>query len=263
MAGAGDVELQGQRRHHWLAMLFAAGWCSACTGAMDALPRPPPRRGGVIDMNASAHRGSILDASGHYLVTSTVPASASRRAARAVGARRTDPVLAGLLGRPEEVAAVTANEATEYAILATASPTEGDGVQALRRTPCGSRRFGRAYPDGKLASSVLGFRMTLKDNEAQYGLLQAEQPGRARAASATCGATDLVNEGVSSPPKSVVSAHPGSQHPAPRGEIWPPPSRSSRPWTGRSSLTPHRRDLAMADYPGTRRYWVVAGSRRT
>jgi len=282
MAGAVDIELQGQRRRiAWLATLFAMGGLVLCVRLAQWMlfPQPLLPDGGVSDATnrIPANRGNILDASGHYLVASTVSyrISASPRLLTNKERETLAPVLAGLLGRPEEeVAAILAREDTEYAILADDVPYwTAMEVQALRKSALRlETRFGRVYPDGTLASSVLGFRMTRKDNEAQYGQEQywdAELSGRDgawRGISDLWGQQILVNEGGYEPATDgadlVLTLDRNIQRRA--EEILAAIVEEFQSVDGAIIVLDPRTGgiLAMADYPGysPERYWVVAGT---
>jgi len=179
-----EGEQQGQRRR--IVML---GTVFAVLGAVLVgrvaywmlLPQPLLDEAQSAVRNLSdrivATRGNILDCSEQYLVASTVSyrLSASPRLLSAEERDELVPVLVALLGKPEEeMRANLSRTDSEYVVLADNVPfavamqVQDLGKSALRL----ETRSGRVYPDGKLASSVLGFRMTLKDGEAQYGIEQ-------------------------------------------------------------------------------------------
>lgn len=179
-----EGEQQGQRRR--IVML---GTVFAVLGAVLVgrvaywmlLPQPLLDEAQSAVRNLSdrivATRGNLLDCSEQYLVASTVSyrLSASPRLLSAEERDELVPVLVALLGKPEEeMRANLLRTDSEYVVLADNVPfavamqVQDLGKSALRL----ETRSGRVYPDGKLASSVLGFRMTLKDGEAQYGIEQ-------------------------------------------------------------------------------------------
>jgi len=179
-----EGEQQGQRRR--IVML---GTVFAVLGAVLVgrvaywmlLPQPLLDEAQSAVRNLSdrivATRGNILDCSEQYLVASTVSYRLSASPRLLSGEERDElvPVLVALLGKPEEeMRANLSRTDSEYVVLAdnvpfaVATQVQDLGKSALRL----ETRSGRVYPDGKLASSVLGFRMTLKDGEAQYGIEQ-------------------------------------------------------------------------------------------
>lgn len=212
MAGSGDAELQGQRRRiAWLATLFAMVGLVISVRLVQWMVLPQP----LLDEAQSAvrsltnrivaTRGNVLDASGQYLAVSTVAyrVSVSPRLLTQSERDALAPVLAGLLELPEEqVATSLAREDTEYEVLADGVPFwTAMEIQDLRKSALRLEvAFGREYPDGDLASAVLGFRMTRDKGQAQYGLEQywdAELSGRDgmwRGISDLWGQQILVNE---------------------------------------------------------------------
>ncbi len=123
-----------------------------------------------------AARGAILDATGHYLVASTVryrvgvtPRLLSDRQKEVLA-----PQLAALLGKSEEeIKTLLAQNQVEYVPLANRLPAAvGFQLEDLQ-LPAFKLEvfFDRVYPDDGLAASVLGF-IGLEKREAYYGLEQ-------------------------------------------------------------------------------------------
>ncbi len=179
-----EVEQQGQRRRIvMLGTIFVLLGVVLVGRVAQWMLLPQPlldeAQSGVRNLSDRilATRGNILDASGQYLVASTVSyrLSASPRLLGKQEREELIPVLATLLGKPQdEMAANLSRTDSEYVILADDVPfSVAMQVQDLSKSALRlEARFGRVYPDDKLASSVLGFRMTMKNGEAQYGLEQ-------------------------------------------------------------------------------------------
>jgi cell division protein FtsI (penicillin-binding protein 3) len=176
------VGLQGtgqQRRIAWLAAVFGAvgvilvgrliWWQLFPNEDLIALSLSDIDRPNTIP----AARGSILDASGQYLVASTVEyrVAVSPRLLGAEQREELAPELAAILGKPEAgIAETLALTNTEYVVLDddesvwVAQQVEDLDVSAFSL----EARFRRTYPDDTLAASVVGF-VDLQ-GEAQYGL---------------------------------------------------------------------------------------------
>ncbi len=123
-----------------------------------------------------AARGAILDATGHYLVASTVRYRVGVTP-RLLGDKQKEelaPQLAAVLGKPvEEIKEILAQNQAEYVPLANRLPAAvGLQLEDLRLPAFKLEAFyDRVYPDDGLAASVLGF-IGLEKHEAYYGLEQ-------------------------------------------------------------------------------------------
>jgi len=217
MSGGGQ-SLEQRNRIVLIAVVFAGIGLvlAARMASWQVLPQPQ------LDQQLSAlqnltntipaTRGNILDATGQYLVASTVSyrISASPRLLSEAQRVALVPRLAGILDLPEEeIMEALSRKGTEYSIVAddvsfwTATQVEDLNQSALRLEV----QFGRIYPDNTLAASVLGFLMFRKDGEAQYGLEQyydrelTGTDGVWRGTSDLYGQQILVNEGEYEPAK--------------------------------------------------------------
>lgn len=176
------VSLQGtgqQRRIAWLVAVFGAmglvllgrliRWQLFPNEELIALSLSDMDRPNTIP----AARGSILDSNGQYLVASTVQyrISVSPKLLAPWQREELTPQLAAILSKPEaEIAETLAMTNTEYAVFGddysvwVAQQIEELGASAFSL----ETRFRRVYPDGALASSVVGF-VDLQ-GQPQYGL---------------------------------------------------------------------------------------------
>jgi cell division protein FtsI/penicillin-binding protein 2 len=172
-----------QRRVVWLAVVFAfigavllgrAAWWQLLFHPEIIIVRPP--QGSKLNVIPAA-RGSILDATGQYLVATSVnyKVGVSPRLLDASQREALVPKLVEILGRPEEeVREILSQTELEY------SPFEGEfpiwsaeQLQSLDGAAAFSLdgRFRRVYPDESLAASLLGF-VDIVSGTGQYGLEQ-------------------------------------------------------------------------------------------
>ena len=123
-----------------------------------------------------AARGSILDATGHYLVASTAEFTIGVSPNLLSKNQKAElvPLLATILNLPELSVLEAFSSTRPYVALHPAASMEAaqqvanlDAASAFKQTV----RFRRVYPNGTLAASVLGF-ISLNKGEAQYGLEQ-------------------------------------------------------------------------------------------
>ncbi len=178
------IALGERRRIAWLAIVFAiVGFILVGRVAWWQLfPHdeivPPFGTANVIP----AARGSILDATGHYLVTSTVKyrIGVSPRLLSVTQKEALIPKLSTILNLPQEkVREVLYRENTEYSVFDRGSPFDRDfdlraaeQIEALPEADAFSLQahFPRVYPDDGLAASLLGF--VDRNGQPQYGLEQ-------------------------------------------------------------------------------------------
>lgn len=178
------IALGERRRIAWLAIVFAiVGFILVGRVAWWQLfPHDeivsPFGKANVIP----AVRGSILDATGHYLVTSTVKyrIGVSPRLLSVTQKEALIPKLSTILNLPQEkVREVLYRENTEYSVFDRGSPFDRDfdlgaveQIEALPEADAFSLQahFPRVYPDDGLAASLLGF--VDRNGQPQYGLEQ-------------------------------------------------------------------------------------------
>ncbi len=139
------------------------------------IPHPEmPTRSEANEIPAA--RGSILDATGHYLVASTAEYTVGVSPNLLSKKEKADlvPVLASMLGLPEMTVTTAFSSTKSYVLLQQGVSVEAakqvanlDAASAFRLEV----RFRRVYPNESLAASVLGF-IGLEKGEAQYGLEQ-------------------------------------------------------------------------------------------
>lgn len=276
-----EVEQQGQRRRIvLLGAVFAVTAVVLVGRAAQWMLLPQPllaeTQSAVLSMSDRilATRGSILDASGQYLVASTVTyrVSASPRILQEEERGELAPVLAGILGVSEDqMAAHLARTDSEYVVLADNVPLRAAmQVRDLDKSALRlEARFGRVYPDDRLASPVLGFRMSMKDGEPQYGLEQYWDPELAGVEGVWRGVSDLWGQQILVDERGYEPAQDGAdllltldrniQHKA--EQVLQATTEQFQAVDGQIIVLDPQTGgiLAMADYPGYSpgRYWEV------
>ena len=121
-----------------------------------------------------ASRGNILDANGHYLVSSTVAykVGVSPRLLSPSQKKKIAPKLAAILERSEqEIAGALARE-DEYVVLGAGLPPDAERqlLELESDALVLEARYSRVYPDEQLAASVIGF--VDYEDRPNYGLEQ-------------------------------------------------------------------------------------------
>ncbi len=164
------VTTEHQKRVIWLAVVYMAiaiilavrlGWWQL--GTHEELPLADGRANAI-----PAIRGSILDATGQYLVVSTVEyeLGVSPRLLSDDQRELLAPKLAAILGKAEsKVLETLSREDAEYVVLGKRLPAllgwEIEALESVDKLNMDAFRldptFIRAYPDASLAASVLGF----------------------------------------------------------------------------------------------------------
>ncbi|MEA3408326.1 MAG: penicillin-binding protein 2 [Chloroflexota bacterium] len=174
-----DSHTLGQRRRiAWLTLvLLATGLVLVVRVAFcQLMPQEEvlsfSLQGGDMPDVVPVARGNIRDATGHYVVASTVSydISVSPELLSAAQKEALVPELARLLGKQErEISHMLSLTGTVLLGKGVSPAVQGqiekrESAAAFKITP----RFRRVYPDGALASSVLGF--VNYEGEALYGL---------------------------------------------------------------------------------------------
>ncbi|MCD6518411.1 MAG: penicillin-binding protein 2, partial [Anaerolineae bacterium] len=182
---AEDLEATEQKRRRviWLQWVFAAlgifllvrlaWWQLSPHPELISLAMGGIQKPSVIP----AVRGSILDATGHYLAVTTVryTVGVSPRLLTEAQKRELAPKLAQILGEPEErIRQLLALDDREYVLLKREAPASaraeiealGPAAVAFNVEP----KFRRLYPNGELAAHVLGF--VGHEGRGEYGVEQ-------------------------------------------------------------------------------------------
>jgi cell division protein FtsI/penicillin-binding protein 2 len=174
-----DSQALGQRRRiAWLAsVLVAIGLALVVRLAFcQLMPRKEVTsyslQGGQTPDVVPAARGNIRDATGHYLVASTVLYDISVSPDLLTDERKEEllPKLVDILGRDQKEISHTLGLTRSMMLQEGVSPSVKAQIEGLESAAAFKidPRFRRVYPDGTLAASVLGF--VNYEGQALYGL---------------------------------------------------------------------------------------------